>query len=387
MENETQPSAPTGTLAATYAAARSALKVKTRGAGATGSYKVLLAKVKDAGLLGRTRGFYFRKVGLTLLAIAGVWSALVLTGGSWWVVALAALGLGVLTTQLAFVGHEAAHRQVFSSSKANKWASILLADVGAGLSIGWWNNKHTRHHGAPNQSGKDPDVKMKVLSFTEADVAERSRLGRALTRRQGWYFFALLPFTAFSFILNSYKALLDPKRGVEHRFVELGLLTARLAGFGLLSLLVLPPAQAAVLVLVQMLVFGAYMAGTFALNHMGMPVLPAGSKVDFLQRQVLTTRNIRGGWFMSWLMGGLNHQVEHHLFPSMPRPHLRRARELVMAHCREEGIPYHEEGFFSSYSLVVKYLDVVGMRGSDPLECPLASRLRLAAPAPTPSLA
>ena len=62
------------------------------------------------------------------------------------------------------------------------------------------------------------------------------------------------------------------------------------------------------------------MGCSFAPNHKGMPVLSAGHTLDFLRKQVLTSRNIRGGWFVDILLGGLNYQIEHHLFPSMPRP-------------------------------------------------------------------
>ncbi|WP_429651567.1 fatty acid desaturase family protein, partial [Staphylococcus aureus] len=93
---------------------------------------------------------------------------------------------------------------------------------------------------------------------------------------------------------------------------------------------------------------------------------------------VLTSRNIRGGWTMSVLMGGLNHQIEHHLFPSMPRPHLRRARELVREHCAAHDIPYTETGLVNSYRIVVRYLNRVGLAARDPFDCPAAQRFRRA---------
>ncbi|HET6757769.1 MAG TPA: fatty acid desaturase, partial [Propionibacteriaceae bacterium] len=85
-----------------------------------------------------------------------------------------------------------------------------------------------------------------------------------------------------------------------------------------------------------------YMGATFAPNHKGMPIIPADVKPDFFSKQVRTSRNITGGWWATVLMGGLNYQIEHHLFPSMPRPHLRAARTLVREHCRSNDIPYVE---------------------------------------------
>jgi fatty acid desaturase len=91
-----------------------------------------------------------------------------------------------------------------------------------------------------------------------------------------------------------------------------------------------------------------------------MPIVGAHEKLDYLRRQVLTSRNIRGGWFIDELLGGLNYQVEHHLFPSMPRPRLRRAQRLVRDYCAQQRITYTETGLFSSYVVVLRYLHSLG---------------------------
>jgi fatty acid desaturase len=122
---------------------------------------------------------------------------------------------------------------------------------------------------------------------------------------------------------------------------------------------------------VQLAVFGIYMGSSFAPNHKGMPVLPHDSKVDFLRRQVLTSRNIRGSWVMDSYMGGLNYQIEHHLFPNMPRPHLAKAQEIVKEYCDTHRIQYTEASLFQSYGIVVRYLNQVGLAaGGDPFDCP-----------------
>jgi fatty acid desaturase len=91
-----------------------------------------------------------------------------------------------------------------------------------------------------------------------------------------------------------------------------------------------------------------------------MPIVPPGGRPDFLSRQVLMSRNVRGGPVVDFAMGGLNYQIEHHLFPSMPRPHLRLARPLVRAHCEELGIPYAETGLVDSYRQALLHLHEVG---------------------------
>jgi fatty acid desaturase len=95
-------------------------------------------------------------------------------------------------------------------------------------------------------------------------------------------------------------------------------------------------------------------------------------KLDFLRRQVLMSRNISGGPLISVFMGGLNYQIKHHLFPSMARPHLRRAQPLVAAYCAA----YTTTSLWQSYRVVIGYLNTVGLRGKDPFLCPLVAQRR-----------
>jgi len=91
-----------------------------------------------------------------------------------------------------------------------------------------------------------------------------------------------------------------------------------------------------------------------------MPVVGKDEKVDFLRRQVLTSRNIRGSLLTDLALGGLNYQIEHHLFPSMPRPSLRQAQAPVRAFCAQRGIPYSETGVLASYAQVLRHLHTTG---------------------------
>ena len=91
-----------------------------------------------------------------------------------------------------------------------------------------------------------------------------------------------------------------------------------------------------------------------------MPVLAKGEQLDYLRKQVLTSRNVRGGRWVDFLLGGLNYQVEHHLFPSMPRPNLRHAQRLVQRFCVRHDLPYSQCGLLSSYAQVLRHLHTVG---------------------------
>ncbi len=113
------------------------------------------------------------------------------------------------------------------------------------------------------------------------------------------------------------------------------------------------------------------MGMSFAPNHKGMPLVPKGMKLDFLRRQVMMSRNIAGNRCIDTAMGGLNYQIEHHLFPSMPRPHLRVASPMIAEYCRTHDVPYTQTRLWESYGIVVRYINRVGLGERDPFECPM----------------
>ncbi|QGQ19296.1 acyl-CoA desaturase [Cellulomonas sp. JZ18] len=335
----------------------------------------LMRAVQEAGLLRRRLGYYWTRFAVLTLLLAGVVTAFVLLGPTRWQLAVAAV-LAVVLGQVMFLGHDAAHRQIFRSGRWNEWAALVIATLYAGMSYGWWNHKHSRHHAKPNTVGADPDIRAGVLVYTTANL-ERPRTGVVgwFARRQGWFFFPLLLLEGLNLHVSGVRTLLG--RGpVKRRPVEIAFVTARLAGYLALVFWLLPFGMGVAFLAVQLGVFGVYMGACFAPNHKGMPVLPASAPVDFLRRQVLQSRDITGGRWVDLLMGGLNHQVEHHLFPSMPSPSLRRVRPLVRRFCAERGIPYTETGLAESYRIVVRHLNEVGLAAADPFRCPLAAELR-----------
>jgi fatty acid desaturase len=344
---------------------------------ATGSYQSLSAQVRAEGLLDRTVGYYVGLLVANGVALVGLGVAFVLLGDSWWQLAVAA-ALGVVMTQCAFLAHEALHRQVLRSGPANDRLGKVLANAVVGVSHTWWSTKHNRHHANPNRVGKDPDIDMEALAFHPGAAEHRTGLRAAFARVQGWAFFPLLLLEGLNLHVTSIRSTLargdDRKR--RERTTELVVMALRLGGYLAVVLWFLPFGLALAFLGVQLAVFGVYMGASFAPNHKGMAIIPEDSRLDFLSKQVLTSRNISGGTPMSLLLGGLNYQIEHHLFPSMPRPHLARAREIVLAHCTEHGVPYTETTLMKSYGIVVRYLNEVGLSARDPFDCPMVQRYR-----------
>lgn len=337
-------------------------------------YTDLAASIRQSGLLDRRRAYYWAQITAMVLAFAGIWVGFFLLGDSWFQLLLAA-ALGVVVTQFGFLGHDAAHRQMFQSSAWNIWTSRLLASAFAGLSYSWWRAKHNKHHQSPNREGHDPDIAPGAIAFTPS-AAERTGFAGWFVQRQGWLFFPLLTLEGLNLHVQSIKVGLDRESGNPWRRLELAIVVTRLVGYIAILLVFLPLGLAVAFLLVQMAVFGFCLGAAFAPAHKGMPIVPATMKLDFLRRQVMVSRNVRGNPLTDFFMGGLNYQIEHHLFPSMPRCNLKKARPLVRAHCEALGVDYLEVGLFHSYAIVVDYLNNVGLRARDPFDCPLAGQLR-----------
>ena len=339
------------------------------------SFTALTRQVHELGLMRRRYGYYWTKLAGAVLLIAAWVAGFVWIGDSWWQLASAAV-LAVIMTQTAFLGHDAAHRQIFKSGRWNDWISLIVANLLVGLSYGWWQSKHTRHHASPNKDGADPDIALRAIAMTpEMATRHRSRLMRRMVAHQGWYFFPILLLEGLSLHVAGITRVVGRGK-VDRRWVELAFLTVRLGGLVALLFWVLPPEKAVAVLAVQLAVFGLYMGSSFAPNHIGMPLVSPKLKLDFLRRQVLMSRNITGGPPMSIFMGGLNYQIEHHLFPSMARPHLRKIQPLVAAYCAAEGVPYTQTSIWAAYRTVIGYLNTVGLKGKDPFLCPLIAQRR-----------
>jgi fatty acid desaturase len=320
-------------------------------------YTQLSRQVKQAGLLERRRGWYAARIASNLALLAAGGAVFAVLGDSWWQLLTAAY-LAVVFTQIAFVGHDAGHRQLFRSRPANDRTGLLHANLLVGISFGWWVGKHNAHHTNPNHEDLDPDISITALAFTADQASSKHGLVRMIARYQAWLFFPLLLLEAAHLHLASVKAVL--RGSGRANLLEGLLLVAHVAGYLTAILLVLSPLQAVAFVVVHQGLFGLYLGCSFAPNHKGMPTLTDADQLDFLRRQVLTSRNVAGSRLVDLVLGGLNYQIEHHLFPNMPRPNLRRAQPLVRAFCQQHDLPYTEASLFGSYAEAIRHLHTVG---------------------------
>ncbi|MBW0092574.1 acyl-CoA desaturase [Pseudonocardia sp. KRD-184] len=309
----------------------------------------LSRRISAAGLLDPAPTYYVGRALVLAAVAAATVTAFLLLDDSWWQLAVAAVAAAVYG-QIALLAHDIAHRQVFRSRAVSAWAGRLVGNVGIGMAYGWWMQKHTRHHADPNHIGRDPDVAPGSLAFT-ADQARASHgPARFLVRHQDALFFPVLTLSGLDLRRAGIAGLLRGR--MPHRRTELALVATHITAYLTALFVLLPPGLAVAFFAVHQCLFGVYLGSIFAPNHKGMQ-MPT-ERMDFLRKQVLTSRNVRGGRLTDGLlhvaMGGLNHQIEHHLFPSMPTPHQRRARVVVREFCAEVGVSYHETTLLGSWA-------------------------------------
>jgi fatty acid desaturase len=312
--------------------------------------------VGQSGLLGRRYGHYIARCSLTIVAFAGGWVAFGFLGDSWWQLVVAVF-LAVVYGQLSFIGHDAGHKQILHGRRANDAVGLVFAGL-VGLSYGWWIGKHNRHHANPNHEDDDPDLDSPALTFTTGQGYAKRGFLRWMAKYQAFLFFPLLPLEGLSLHWSSIRAAW--RGDVRFSKLERVLLIVNCVLYLAGVFFVLSPWTGIVFVVVHQGLWGVYMGCSFAPNHKGMLTMTQGHTLDFLRKQVLTSRNVRGGFFVDFLLGGLNYQIEHHLFPGMPRPNLVRVQPIVRSFCAEHGISYSQTGLFGSYRQVLRHLHAVG---------------------------
>jgi len=328
--------------------------------GPDAAYLSLVDQVRAAGLLERPARTEVTRVVLGAALLVAGWVVFALVGNSWWQVATAVLLAGAFG-QAGFLAHDAGHRQLSPSRRHNDVIGLLAGNLAIGLSYGWWVDKHNRHHGHPNDVGRDPDVVLGAIAWTPEQVEQASdrlpALG-LLARYQAWAFVPLLSLEALNLHVSSVRAFANP--ALRYRKTGIALLALHAVALVSVAFLVLSPLRAVVFLLVLQGLLGVYLGCAFAPNHKGMPLADPRDRADFLRRQVLASRNVRGGRLVDLALGGLNYQIEHHLFPAMPMGNLRAAQPAVRAACAAQGIPYRERTLSQSYAETLTYLHRVG---------------------------
>jgi fatty acid desaturase len=309
-------------------------------------YVQLKRLMKAEGLLQSQTWYYVLKtvVALTTLSAA---VAMAVTVSHWLLLIVAAAFLGFASTQIALLGHDVGHRQAFRGRRTNTIGRYLFGNVLLGISHSWWNAKHNQHHASPNHVDEDPDIQFPMIAFSPEQVMTRHRIFRPLMAVQAFAFVFFFPLQALNMRITSVTHLLGGR--ARRPLLQGFFMSTHLAGYIAILVAIGSWPMALMFALVHQGVFGLYNSSVFATNHKGMTIITPDTRLDFFREQVLTARNVSGHPVTDFWYGGLNYQIEHHLFPTMPRNRLHLAQPIVERFCKEHGVPYHSTGLLASY--------------------------------------
>ncbi len=320
-------------------------------------YAELKQLVKNKGLLDKQPKYYTYKI-LSTVALLALSVAFLLLVHNFWLQLLNAAFLAFVFGQIGFLGHDGGHRQIFKATWKNDVIILLQGNLLVGMSYSWWNNKHNAHHSHPNQLDTDPDIGIPAISFTEEEALSKRHFLRFLAKYQAFFFFPLLTLVGMDLQRVSILYLLKTK--VQRPVAEISLIILHYVLYFGLVFSQLNLWQGIIFILVHQALFGLYLGMTFAPNHKGMLILEKETKMDFLQRQVITARNVHSHPFNDYMYGGLNYQIEHHLFPSMPRNNLKKAQKIIREYCVSHSISYYETSSIQSFKEILSFLHEIG---------------------------
>jgi len=342
-------------------------------------YRELRAKMLAAGLFQASYVYYIYKF-LSNVAILSCSVACVILSNSFIIHMVGAVLLATFWQQCGWLAHDFLHHQVFKNRVYGNLMGVIVGDLFQGFSIGWWKSKHNTHHAVPNlhesspeSHDGDPDIDtMPILAWSlkMAEQAKLSPFGRFMITWQAVLYFPVLLFARLSWLHQSWVFVFggfgqwsvkgvdqDKKKSAYIRFEQVALILHHGSLFYLLTFM--PLANAVTFYVLSQTLSGLFLAIVFGLGHNGMAVYPANERPDFWKLQVTTTRNVTSNLFTDWFCGGLQYQVDHHLFPMVPRHHLKAVHVLVKSFCKEHNVTYHETDMAVGTMEVLSHLNKV----------------------------
>lgn len=265
--------------------------------------------------------------------------------------------LAFSSVQAGFIAHEAGHRAI----TRNRWMEIAIGQFFntflTALCYSHFQKIHLCHHAHTNERDEDIDLQSAIFSlYPESKQAKNNRLGRFVTRNQSWLIWPLVTLQGFSLKIDSLMTLRQNPH--KTRIDQIVLLLHLLLWFAI-PVYVLGVGDAVSNYLLMTWFIGPYLGVIFLVNHIGTQVIEPGEKLPRIMQQLTTTRNLGDSVINDLLFGGLNNHIEHHIFPTMPSIHLRRARKIVREFCRQYNLIYREMSWHRAVGEVYSYLNKV----------------------------
>jgi len=310
----------------------------------------------------------------TFLAVA---VGLVLLTQSFVLHMLSALILGLYFQQVAFIGHDLGHNSVTKYRAANWWTGLFFGNLVTGISIGWWKKSHNVHHICCNSVENDPDIQhLPFLAVSDKIFGKwwstfhgremlltPESISRWLVSFQHWVYYPLMGLARFNLYAQSLILMIRDEK-VENRIPEI---LSEIIFICVLTYFVrfLPTWQEIVLYLLISHFVAGLLHVQICLSHFTMEIHKPIAASDWVTLQCGTTLDINCPRWLDWLHGGLQFQIEHHLFPRIPRYRLRDIKRRVKALCQNYQLPYHEPEFLQANVELIQTLRNIANKAWD----------------------
>ena len=294
-------------------------------------FNELKTQVRDAGLLQRVpiRG------SLEMLAVISSISIALITAPFWHPVLLG-LFITIIFTRSVFVSHDILHTQYFKDKALSKKLSYPFSALILSNSSSWWDYKHNvNHHTYCNIIEKDEDIRALDGAFTHNAKGNSP----FLKKHKHTVFWGAMFFMFPAFIIQSYNFVIKRKLWGELALMLLhwpliwGTLVYQIGGLNTLYV-----------ALTLNFAVSPWLAFGFITNHLGCETFNEEDTKEFswIELQMRGSRSLKGGFLVHWFYGGLNTQIEHHLFPKAPRFHLLKVQQMTKNFAKKHNIPYFE---------------------------------------------
>ncbi len=319
------------------------------------AYARLRKNVLKQGILDRDY-FYYSK--LFVLVIIGLSLGLyfLIVSQSFVSIFVSGLFFTFFAMQITGIFHDAGHRAIFKSTRNNDITGYFCCAILA-YTYRKWRVNHNKHHANPNEEEMDPDIERPMFSFNKKQLKAKKSLWYFLSKKQVFFYYPIGTLTGiYSQIAN---VIYFIRESEKTSFWEKAVYVAGIIFWIFGPILTFGAAKAFIIYFTVYPLFGLYLFNVFAPNHKGMPQIKKGQKISFLEQQLVTARNIKGGFFTDIILLGLNYQIEHHLFPDCPRNKLKLLTVHVKALCRETGLEYTETNLIESNRIILRELDNV----------------------------
>ncbi|XP_053252585.1 acyl-CoA (8-3)-desaturase-like isoform X2 [Podarcis raffonei] len=319
-------------------------------------FRELRATVEKMGLLDPNRLFFFLYLMHILLLDVAAWLNLWYFGPSLVPFLFSGLLLGTVQAQAGWLQHDLGHLSVFGKSKWNHWVHKFVIGHLKGAPASWWNHWHFQHHAKPNCFRKDPDLNMHPLLFAlgkklsvELGVKKKKYMPY---NHQHKYFFILGPPALVPFYLQWYIFYFVVQR---KQWADLAWMVTFYIRFFLTYSYLLELKGLLGLFFLLRFIESHWFVWVTQMNHIPMNI-DYDKNVDWLSTQLQATCNVDQSLFNDWFSGHLNFQIEHHLFPTMPRHNFHKVTPLVKSLCAKHGIEYQSKPLLTAFADIVHSL-------------------------------